>query len=316
MDSLLYGHNPAERVVAVHQLSDQTIRLFKRIEGKIVHEDAEFFPFFFLADSSLLYGFPKHHWLKELEGKNYYKFIAAFSCWSEMWDAVQYALREYNKSRFPKIATWQELQELLVRPDPARQFLAQSGVTLFKGMKFDELIRMQMAIAFKADIIPQLNKKHSFKKELHAIGISGNNGKVHIFEIKKNNKPEVLEQIIQKIQELDPDVIEGIDLFSNILPALLQLAEECETTLTIGRDNSEIRYPHNRTSDSFADIEWLNVQALGRHFIDLRTLAQNELSDFDIDKQHDLSSLLKLLGIAFPEGHIPQKEISVKKELQ
>ncbi|HVN48916.1 MAG TPA: hypothetical protein VMU30_08875, partial [Bacteroidota bacterium] len=240
MVSLLYGHNPAERVVAVHQNSDQTIRLFKRIEGKILHEDAEFFPFFFLADSSLLKGFSKHHWLKELEGTNYYKFIAAFSRWSEMWEAVQYALREYNKSRFPKNATWQELQEILVRPDPARQFLAQSGITLFKGMEFEELVRMQIAVAFKSYNDKPNSTKPSNKKKLCAIGIGAPGQKARIFEINKNNKREVLEQIVRTIQELDPDVIEGIDLFSHILPAILQLAEECETTLTIGRDHSEI----------------------------------------------------------------------------
>jgi DNA polymerase, archaea type len=316
MDSLLYGHNPAERVVAVHQMNDQAVRLFKRTEGKIVHEDAEFFPFFFLADSSLLHGFLKHHWLKELEGTNYYKFIAVFSRWSEMWEAVQYALREYNKTRFPKVAAWQELQEILVRPDPARQFLAQSGITLFKGMKFDELIRVQIAITHNSGNDQRSLKSRSGKKELRAIGMMDSKNKSYIFEIKKNNKREVLAQLIYLIQELDPDIIEGLDLFSNILPSLLQFAEDCETPLTIGRDNKELRYSRNHTIDDYSDIDWLNVQALGRHLIDLRTLAENELSDFDMDKQHDLSSLLRFLGIPFSEDHSSKKNTPVKKDLR
>jgi DNA polymerase elongation subunit (family B) len=315
MDSLLYGHNPAERVVAVHQVSDQTIRLFKRVEGKIVHEDAEFFPFFFLADSSLLYGFPKHHWLKELEGTNYYKFIAAFSRWSEMWEAVQYTLREHNKSRFPKVASWQELKEILVRPDPARQFLAQSGITLFKGMEFEELERVQIAITFSTGNDQPQSKTRVGKQELRGIGIANTRGKAQTFEITKNNKREVIEEVVHFIQELDPDVLEGFDLFSNILPSLLQLAEECETAFTIGRDNSELKYPRNRSLDDFSDIDWLNVQALGRHLIDLRTLAENELSDFNIEKQNNVPFLLRLLGIIVPDRPSPKKENQIKKEL-
>jgi DNA polymerase, archaea type len=315
MDSLLYGHNPAERVVAAHQLNDQTIRLFKRVEGKIVHEDAEFFPFFFLADSSLLYGFPKHHWLKELEGTNYYKFIAAFSRWSEMWEAVQYALREYNKSRFPKVATWQELKEILVRPDPARQFLGQSGITLFKGMEFEDLVRVQIALTFSAGNHPRHAKKHAGRQELCGIGITSTSGKAHTFEITKNNKREIIEEVVHLIQELDPDVIEGFDLFSSILPSLLQLAEECETALTIGRNNSELKYPRNRATDDAPDIDWLNVHAFGRHLIDLRTLAENELADFNIEKQNNLPFLLRLLGIAAPDYSSPHKANPTKKEL-
>ena len=49
MNPLLYGHNPKPGVVAVHQLNDRTIRLYIRTDGKVQHEDAEFFPFFFLS---------------------------------------------------------------------------------------------------------------------------------------------------------------------------------------------------------------------------------------------------------------------------
>ncbi|HVN48803.1 MAG TPA: hypothetical protein VMU30_08285, partial [Bacteroidota bacterium] len=62
--------------------------------------------------------------------------------------------------------------------------------------------------------------------------------------------------------------------------------------------------------------EWLNVQAMGRHLIDLRILAQNELSDFDLEKQSDLPSLLKFLGISPTEYHAPPANNSIKKELQ
>ena len=78
MNELLYGHNPLEQVVAAHQLNDTTIRVYRRTNGKITHEDAEFFPFFFLSSERFLKGYPNKVWLKHLAGNNYYQYLAAF----------------------------------------------------------------------------------------------------------------------------------------------------------------------------------------------------------------------------------------------
>ena len=129
MDRLLYGHNTEERIVAVQQLNDQTVRIFKRSEGKLLQQEVEFFPFFFLADKTLLNEFPKKFWLKELTGSNYYRFIVAFSHWNEMWEAVHFILRQYNKIHSSRVSSYQELKEILLRNDPIRQFLLQSGAS-------------------------------------------------------------------------------------------------------------------------------------------------------------------------------------------
>ena len=102
MDKLLYGYNTEERIVAVHQLNDQTIRLYKRMEGKVLHQDVEFFPFFLLSHEALIKGFPKKFWLKELNGGNFYRYIAAFTRWSEMWEAVHFILHQYNQNHSPR----------------------------------------------------------------------------------------------------------------------------------------------------------------------------------------------------------------------
>ena len=183
MDSLLYGHNPEERIVAVHQLNDQTIRLFKRIEGKILHRDVEFFPFFFLADETLIKEFPKKFWLKKLAGNNFYQFIAAFSRWSEMWEAVHFILRQYNKRYSLHISSYQELKEILVRADPVRQFLLQSGITLFKGMEFDDLVRLHIDV----QCTPAAGKKRGGKdkgieEQLLVITLLTSNGKKNVLK--------------------------------------------------------------------------------------------------------------------------------------
>ena len=166
MDKLLYGYNTEERIVAVQQLNDQTIRLYKRVEGKVLHQDVEFFPFFLLSDETLIKDFPKIFWLKELAGGNFYRYIAAFTRWSEMWEAIHFILHQYNKIHSPHVSSYQELKEILVRPDAIRQFLLQSGITLFKGMEFEELVRLNVEVQFAHTRGNKRNRKSSEEKIL------------------------------------------------------------------------------------------------------------------------------------------------------
>ena len=196
MDNLLYGYNAEERIVAVQQLNDQTIRLYKRVEGKVLHQDVEFFPFFFLSDDTLIKYFPKKFWLKELAGGNFYRYIAAFTRWSEMWEAVHFILRQYNATHSPRISSYQEFKEILVRADAVRQFLLQSGMTLFKGMKFEELVRLHIDIQFTPAGGKKRNKKNS-EEQILVITLAASDGGEYTFSTVKHNERTVPETMHQ-----------------------------------------------------------------------------------------------------------------------
>ena len=187
MDKLLYGYNTEERIVAVHQLNDQTIRLYKRVEGKVLHEDVEFFPFFFLSDESLIKDFPKKFWLKELAGSNFYRYIAAFTRWSEMWEAVHFILRQYNKDHSPRISSYQEFKEILIRADAVRQFLLQSGITLFKGMKYEELVRLHVDVQFGQAAGKKRSKKY-LGEQIFVITLADSDGNEYTFSTQKHDE--------------------------------------------------------------------------------------------------------------------------------
>lgn len=302
MDSLLYGHNPEERIVAVQQLNDQTIRLFKRIEGKIHHRDMEFFPFFFLADEALIKEFPKKFWQKKLAGNNFYQFIAAFSRWSEMWEAVHFILRQYNKNHSPRISSYQELKEILVRADPVRQFLLQSGITLFKGMEFEDLVRLHIDI----QCAPATGKKRSSKtieEHILVITLLTSNGKKYILKTPKQNEQVVLEQCIQHINKIDPDIIEGYDLFGSILPVLGRACERQHIPFTIGRSGSEMRTPSGSNTAGLGENEWFSYDVFGRHLVDTLTVAEAEMNTKRGEQSFSLTSIAKHFGIPIDTEH-------------
>ncbi|MBN1397395.1 MAG: hypothetical protein JXA06_05115 [Bacteroidetes bacterium] len=295
MDPLLYGHNPEERIVAVHQLNDQTIRLFKRVEGKIIHRDVEFFPFFFLSDESLIKEFPKKFWLKRLAGSNFYQFIAAFSRWSEMWEAIHFILRQYNKNHLAHISSFQELKEILVRNEPVRQFLLQSGITLFKGMEFNDLLRLSIDIQYAP---PKSRKQDGInkpgEKQINIITLLTNKNKKYILKTVKQNEHDLLERCVRQINEIDPDVIEGSDLYGTILPALSRASERHHIPLTIGRDGSDMRMPGGP-----GETEWYSFDVFGRHLVDISAVAEAKINTRRSDQSLSLFALAKHYGIPY-----------------
>ncbi|RPI02374.1 MAG: hypothetical protein EHM64_14120, partial [Ignavibacteriae bacterium] len=297
MDELLYGHNTEERIVAVQQLNDQFIRLYKRVEGKILHEDVEFFPFFFLSHEALLKDFPKKTWLKELSGGNTYRYIAAFTRWSDMWEAVHHMLRQYNKTHTPRISSYQDFKEILIRADPVRQFLLQTGITLFKGMEFNELVRMHIDVQFTTAQWKKRNKK-GLEEQILVITLAASDGKEYAFSTQKHDERSVLEQCIRCIKSIDPDVIEGYDLFGTILPALHRASERTQSPLAIGRDGSDMRTPSGYGTASTGESEWFSYDVFGRHLVDLLTLAEAEIDSKKTESSFTLFSLAKHFGLS------------------
>ena len=309
MDNLLYGYNTEERIVAVQQLNDQTIRLYKRIEGKVLHQDVEFFPFFFLSDEALIKDFPKKIWLKELAGGNFYRYIAAFTRWSEMWEAVHFILRQYNKNHSPRISSYQEFKEILVRADPVRQFLLQTGITLFKGMKFEELVRLHVDVQFVPAGGKKRNKKGS-EEQILVITLAVSDGNEYIFSTHKHDGRTVLEQCIHRINTIDPDVIDGYDLFGSILPVLSRACERSQIPLAIGRDGSDMRTPAGYGTASTGESEWFSFDVFGRHLVDLLILAEAEIDAKRIEQSFTLTSLAKHFEIPIgKEKPIPTQQI-------
>jgi DNA polymerase elongation subunit (family B) len=309
MDKLLYGYNSEERIVAVQQLNDQTIRLYKRNEGKVLHQDVEFFPFFFLSDEALLKDFPKNFWLKELAGGNFYRYIAAFSRWSEMWEAVHFMLHQYNKNHSPRISSYQEFKEILVRPDAVRQYLLQSGITLFKGMKFEELVRLHIDLQFIPSNVKKLKRKGA-EETILVITLAASDGTEYTFSTHRNDERTILESCIQRINVIDPDVIEGFDLFGTILPALSRACERLHIPLAIGRDGSDMRTPAGFAAASAGESEWFSYDVFGRHLVDLLTLAESEIDAKRTEHSFTLTSLAKYFGIPVgTDKFIPAQQI-------
>jgi DNA polymerase elongation subunit (family B) len=269
MNVALHGHSPDEGLVALQQLDETTIRLYKRLNGEIRSVDERFFPFFFLSDDQYLREFKAPYWLKKLAGSNHYRFLAVFERWSDFWQAIRAVLSSYNRTHSPRASTYSDLEVLLVRSDPLTQYLTQSGKTLFKGMTLEDLNRMQFEIQTKGPKDRSGSPRRS-ENAVTAIALCDSSGWETVLESGSQGEPGLLKEFATIVSERDPDVLEGYGLFDVSLPFLIGRAELHGIHLELGRDRSVARMTTQRGGVS--EAERVMIEIAGRHLVDIEGL--------------------------------------------
>ncbi len=126
-----------------------------------------------------------------------------------------------------------------------KQFLVASGLTLFKGMAFDDLKRLQIDIE-TTTLDPNLPDACIFM-----VSIGDNRG---LSEVLIGEEPEMLRHLLHLVETRDPDVIEGHNFYSFDLPYLLARCAAHNISPTFGRAKrarrhgcaAQLRHRHQR----------------------------------------------------------------------
>ncbi|HTX18396.1 MAG TPA: 3'-5' exonuclease, partial [Bacteroidota bacterium] len=310
MESLLFGHDPEEKILSVHTIDESTVRVYRRSGSGVVHDDHEFFPFFYLSNEQYLEGFKRPFWLKRLTGENFYRFVCAFHTAHDMWDAVRHILDAIGRSEHRRLESYTDTDQLYLRPDTNTQYLMQSGKTLFKGMEFTDLHRLQLDIE-------TYSKNYTFSNadrpedRIVLISLSDNRGWEKVLGGRQLPESELLAQCLSVIQEKDPDILEGHNIFNFDLPYLLKRCELLRIDFAVGRDKSSPRGYRSRTSFAENEVEYMSYEIPGRHVIDTWLLVQS----YDMTKRsmesYGLKYAAKYFGISSPDRtYIPGDKIS------
>jgi DNA polymerase elongation subunit (family B) len=301
MDPLLFGHNEEENIVAVQQIGDGQMRVYRRMEGSVIANDTEFYPFFFLSDPSCLKNFSSRHWVKELAGRNFYRYICAFTRWSDMWDAVRHVIDTYNETAQKKAESYAELPILHLRPDALSQFLMQTGRTLFKGMEFENLYRLQLDIETYSKPGFKYSNANRPEDRIILIALSDNRGWEYIINGKHLSEKEMLNELIRIIIERDPDAIEGHNIYGFDIPYILKRCDLHGIEFNVGRDGSAPHSFESRTTFAERAIDYISHEIPGRHIIDTWLLVQS----YDVSKRalesYGLKYVAQYFGFAKPD---------------
>ncbi|GGJ29720.1 DNA polymerase domain-containing protein [Deinococcus roseus] len=168
---------------------------------------------------------------------------------------------------------------------PLEQYLMLTGRTYFKGLRYEDLHRMQI--------------------DLETTSLSPEDGHIFLISVKDNQGLEVvledksekalLESLTRLIQQRNPDVIENHNLMGFDLPFLMRRAEQLGLKLLWGRDPGPLEVVAIRYQDftrySVAGREMIDtLDAVRRHQFVTRDMASQRLKD-----------VAKYFGVASPE---------------
>lgn len=229
-NAALFGHHPQERIVAADFDGARTALLFVReADGSTRVELHEFDPYLWTASGT-----------PTLAGPHPLNALRTFEDWAA----------------FQSARTARTGPAHFALNDPVQQFLAATGRTLFKGMTFESLRRLQIHI----DPVE------------HAIALADQSG--WEAALPAADERAALDRLQEIIEERDPDIIEGHQLFKFTLPWLADRAKRLKQRLRWGRDGSPLTVRSSRLQIAEKTIQYTRFAARGRHFVDTFLLAQ------------------------------------------
>lgn len=306
LNTLLFGKDIEERIVGIHQLADNRIRLYIRDKNGVKSRDEEFYPFFFLSEDTLLEGFTpannEKFWLIKLQGDNFYRFLAIFKTQQNYRNALDHIASKSKQSSQEENDSGVSNNLTYNRGDAVTQYLLQTGKTLFKGMMFEDLYRIQLDIETYYKPEKSTSTKVSIGSDpIIIISLCDNKGWEQVIHTKEQSEKELLQELVTIIQLKDPDVIEGHNIFSFDLSYIQRRCEINGVEFRIGRDGSIPRsFPASiRFAERSLDYPFFDIA--GRHVIDTFFLVQN----YDVAKRsmpsYGLKAAAKYFGFASPD---------------
>ncbi|WP_251979609.1 DNA polymerase domain-containing protein [Salinibacter ruber] len=270
-DTALFGKDPMPRLVDVHPMMDRPsdeparVRVYQRSEDfASIHEQEDtFFPFFFLSDFSLLadrYRNGDVHTATPLNGDNFYQYLLTFETWSDYWDALRQVEHRSDSDQ-------QAPDELYRVGSPAQQYLMQTGRSCLLGMTLDDLHRLQLDIeVYSENSFPNADRPDD---KVIIVALSDNRGWDEVLHLRDGiGEEQLLQELVYVLQERDPDVIEGHNIFEFDLAYLLDRCALHGVDFAIGRDGSVPRTYDSSMRFAERTVDYPAVDIVGRHVID------------------------------------------------
>lgn len=301
LDNLLYGRDKLARIVAVEPAGRERVRLYRRLEDDTVAaETAPFHPWLVLTEPPDLPELVQQINVRELRGSHPLRYLVRCAAWSAFVD-----LRERVRA---------SSAPFLALSSPVEQYLLLSGRTLFKEMRFDDLLRLQFDIE-TVGLDPR-----PAEARILMIALSTNRGLTRTLGAPGDDEADILRAFTATLRELDPDIIEGHNIFNFDLPYLITRAARHEVTLPWGRDGSSPRVSEapseenpragRRLKVGARSIPYTDCHIYGRHVIDTYQQIQRYDALGHLE-QYGLKDVVQTLGQTRPDRtFLPGSEIA------
>lgn len=278
-ESLIFGVDKTERIVSVEAVNDKLIIFKEELDGKVtetsIPNDFWFITHDVLSSKQM-----------ELEGKQFYKYLATFPTFQEKEDAKRKVLKSgYDKEKIYGIY------------DKKEQSLIRQGMTYFKGMKSPKEVSV-LSFDIETD---GLNKTQD-----STVYIITNTYRKLDKVIKKTftldkfkSQADMLNAWCKWVREVNPSLMIGHNIYMYDLSYLQHVATLNDIELKLGRDNSPItfsNYVSKFRKDGSQEYDYNKCYIFGREIVDtFFTSVQYDIArNFE---SYGLKSIVRQLGM-------------------
>jgi DNA polymerase elongation subunit (family B) len=294
-----------EKVVSAEPLENGEAALFIRNGDKVSKETAPYQPFMLLKNPALLQGLDEKFDLESLSGEAQFGYLAIFPDLDVYDKAIKFLKQNTGFNPSSPNAPFKLVS------DRTQQLLMLGQFRLFRGMSFNEMRRMQFDIETRTTEGFEFPNPARKDDQIIIISMSDNTGWEKLISLDKMDEKELLQEFVKTVEERDPDVLEGHNIFRFDLPYIEARAKMHKVKLNIGREGKVLKKRNSRFTAAERTINYTRYDVYGRHVIDTYHLVQlYDISHRDLDG-YGLKDVAKHFGVA-PENrvYVEGKEIS------
>ncbi len=305
-NEVLFGADPSPGILAVEMLDDRTMELFIR-SGKPARGAAppavervrqEFRPCLWIADRDLLTGYSGTTAVEELSGEGELRYLVTVPGGRELE-----ALRRHLRTASGETSSSRSAPYLYIG-DRVHLHLLRTGQTLFKGMTFTDLNRVQIDIETDCQEGFEFSNPERETDRILSIAVTDSTGFEEVIWGGDGDEKAMIERLATVIRERDPDVIEGHNLFKFDLEYLRVRAKRYKLDLEWGRDGSPARSRPSRVQIAERIIDYPRWEVRGRHLVDTWLLVQfYDVSARELES-YGLKDVASHFGLAAPDREI------------
>ena len=268
-NEMLFGHDASPGLIACEIVSDDSVKLFSRDGAATKVDIVPFQPLMLLQGEEPLAGWQGEAQIETLAGNGAFNRLALFPNLKQLGDAKSYLQNKTGKTPSAGDAPYWYFGDSL------QQFFLLSGKTHFRGMTFRDLNRLQIDIETYCQTGFSFPNPTRETDRITAIALCDSNGWERLISGTEFNEAEMLQELVKEIQQRDPDVIEGHNLFRFDLEYIEARAKRHKVALNVGRDGSRLRGHGSRMQIAERTITYRKYEIFGRHIIDTWILAQH-----------------------------------------
>ena len=305
----LFGWDPTPGIVSIHATSDGRALLWRRLpeSGALVHEVEHFRPWLLLSHLEDLQPPTASHGPnaasaqiqhRELDGPGALRYLVTANDGRALESSV---LRGASVRLGRHVTHLRELgQEDVLSLPPDEQYLVATGRTYFRGLRFDQLQRLQFDL--------ETTGLDARRDRIFMISIRYPSGDTEVLETDRGDdsgEADLIRQLETRIRQADPDVIENHNLHGFDLPFLDTRSQKLGVRLSLGRTGGPgLRQRAARRGAPAGDPanrRRVRFVAPGRELIDtLDAVRRHDFSTRDFPG-HGLKAVAKHLGVAAPD---------------